>query len=138
MDVSSIWWTQVGSSVRLLERIVERLRGERSFTLVLPQPLAWPDTFYSLVKDHACSISAERTLHYAVYARVWMPLIHTKQLLNSTFSPAGIPRALLARRQLCGISLPGREAAVQQLLCVDQRHPDPRCTAGLADLRGGL
>ncbi len=67
MDVSSIWWTQVGSSVRLLERIVERLRGERSFTLVLPQPLAWPDTFYALVKDHACSISAERTLHYAVY-----------------------------------------------------------------------
>ena len=67
MDVSSIWWTQVGGSVRLIEQIEEKLRSECSFTLVLPQPLDWPDVFYSIVKDRACTISAERTLRYASY-----------------------------------------------------------------------
>ena len=64
MSLSSIWWQQVGSSLRMRQEVVRRLQNEESFVLRVPLRMPWQEDFYELMRDRLSSLNANRMVRF--------------------------------------------------------------------------
>lgn len=62
MNGGSIWWGQIGNSLRFLAKVTNVLRDCRSAVLQVPGSLPWRQEFYEAVDLRRASFSGERRL----------------------------------------------------------------------------
>lgn len=62
MNSGTIWWGQIGNSLRLLTKVTNSLRDCRSAVLQVPAHLPWKQDFYEAVDVRRAAFSAERRL----------------------------------------------------------------------------
>lgn len=62
MNPGSIWWEQIGNSLRLLNSVTECLRDCRPAVLRLPERMPWRERFYDTADMRRSAFSAERRL----------------------------------------------------------------------------
>lgn len=62
MNAGTIWWEQIGTSLRFLQEITNNLRDCRSAILQVPKRLPWRNCFYDAVDFRRASFSGERRL----------------------------------------------------------------------------
>ena len=62
MNAGSIWWGQIGNSLRLLTKVTNSLRDCQSAVLQVPRKLPWRQDFYEAVDVRRAAFSAERRL----------------------------------------------------------------------------
>ena len=62
MNAESIWWGQIGNSLRLLTKVTNNLRDCHSAVLHVPENLPWRQDFYEAVDVRRSAFSAERRL----------------------------------------------------------------------------
>lgn len=64
MNLSSIWWQQVGRSLRLFQAIVHHVQTSPSFVLRLPTLLPWEQEFYSRIQSTLSSMNANKMFRF--------------------------------------------------------------------------
>ena len=69
LHADTVWWEQIGNSLRLLSRITETLRDCRSCVLHLPRELPWRTCFYSLIDQRRTPFSMDRRLKRLAWKR---------------------------------------------------------------------
>lgn len=62
MNPGSIWWGQIGNSLRLLTKVTNNLRDCRSAVLQMPQSIPWRQDFYEAIDIRRSAFSGERRL----------------------------------------------------------------------------
>lgn len=62
MNAGSIWWGQIGNSLRLLTKVTNNLRDCHSAVLQVPESLPWRQDFYEAVDVRRAMFSGERRL----------------------------------------------------------------------------
>lgn len=62
MNPGSIWWGQIGNSLRLLTKVTNNLRDCQSTVLQVPQSLPWRQDFYEAIDIRRSAFSGERRL----------------------------------------------------------------------------
>lgn len=62
MNAGSVWWGQIGNSLRLLTNITNTLRDCQSAVLQVPQSLPWRQSFYEAIDIRRSSFSGEKRL----------------------------------------------------------------------------
>lgn len=62
MKAGTIWWSQIGNSLRLLTKVTNNLRDCHSAVLQVPQRLPWRQDFYQAIDDRRSTFSGERRL----------------------------------------------------------------------------
>lgn len=62
MNAGSIWWGQIGNSLRLLTKVTNNLRDCHSAVLQVPERLPWRQDFYEAVDVRRSAFSGERRL----------------------------------------------------------------------------
>lgn len=62
MNAGSIWWGQIGNSLRLLTKVTNNLRDCHSAVLQVPESLPWRQDFYEAVDVRRSAFSGERRL----------------------------------------------------------------------------
>lgn len=62
MNSGSIWWGQIGNSLRLLTKVTNNLRDCQSAVLQVPQNLPWRQDFYEAIDIRRSSFGGERRL----------------------------------------------------------------------------
>lgn len=62
MNPGSIWWGQIGNSLRLLTKVTNNLRDCQSAVLQVPQNLPWRRDFYEAIDIRRSAFSGERRL----------------------------------------------------------------------------
>ncbi len=62
MNPSTIWWEQIGNSLRFLGRAAAQLRDHRSALLILPQGLPWRQTFQDALDARRTAMGSDRRL----------------------------------------------------------------------------
>lgn len=62
MNPGSIWWGQIGNSLRLLTKVTNNLRDCQSAVLQVPQNLPWRQDFYEAIDIRRSAFSGERRL----------------------------------------------------------------------------
>lgn len=62
MNAGTIWWGQIGNSLRLLTKVTNNLRDCHSTVLQVPQNLPWRQDFYQAIDDRRSAFSGERRL----------------------------------------------------------------------------
>ncbi len=62
MNPGTIWWGQIGNSLRLLSKVTNALRDCHSAVLQVPQKLPWRHEFYNAVEVRRSAFGAERRL----------------------------------------------------------------------------
>lgn len=62
MNPGSIWWGQIGNSLRLLTKITNNLRDCQSAVLQVPPNLPWRQDFYEAIDIRRSAFSGERRL----------------------------------------------------------------------------
>ena len=62
MNPGSIWWGQIGNSLRFLTKVTNSLRDCQSAVLQVPQNLPWRHDFYEAIDIRRSSFSGERRL----------------------------------------------------------------------------
>lgn len=62
MNAGSIWWNQIGSSMRLLDAISGAMEARCPVLLKVPQSFPWRSTFYDAVDYRRADFCAERLL----------------------------------------------------------------------------
>lgn len=62
MNSGTIWWGQIGNSLRLLTNVTNNLRDCRSAVLQVPPNFPWRQDFYEAVDVRRCMFSGERRL----------------------------------------------------------------------------
>lgn len=62
MNAGSIWWGQIGNSLRLLTKVTNSLRDCRSAVLQVPRKFPWRQAFYEAVDARRSAFSADRRL----------------------------------------------------------------------------
>lgn len=62
MNPGSIWWGQIGNSLRLLAKVTNNLRDCQSAVLQVPQDLPWRQDFYDAIDIRRSAFSGERRL----------------------------------------------------------------------------
>ena len=62
MNPGSIWWEQIGNSLRLLTKITHNLRDCQSAVLQVPTGLPWRQSFYEAIDVRRSAFSGERSL----------------------------------------------------------------------------
>ena len=62
MNPGSIWWGQIGNSLRLLTKVTNNLRDCHSAVLQVPQNLPWRSEFYDAVDIRRSAFGGERRL----------------------------------------------------------------------------
>lgn len=83
MSLSSIWWQQVGSSLRMRQKVVRRLQNEESFVLRVPLRMPWQEDFYELMRDRLSSLNANRMVRFLTCDSALSP---GQQILNELCS----------------------------------------------------
>lgn len=64
MSHAAIWWKQLGSSIRLLDGILNPIRNERSVVLRLPVDLPWEDMFYQQAQEQLSVLHSNRMVRF--------------------------------------------------------------------------
>ena len=62
MNPGSIWWGQIGNSLRLLTKVTNNLRDCQSAVLQVPQDLPWRQDFYEAIDIRRSSFGGERRM----------------------------------------------------------------------------
>lgn len=62
MNAGTIWWGQLGSSLRLLTKVINNLRDCQSAVLQVPIPFPWRKDFYDAIEIRRAAFSAARRL----------------------------------------------------------------------------
>lgn len=62
MNAGSIWWGQIGNSLRLLTKVTNNLRDCRSAVLQVPRIFPWRQDFYDAVDVRRSAFGGERRL----------------------------------------------------------------------------
>ena len=62
MNPGSIWWGQIGNSLRLLTKVTNNLRDCQSAVLQVPKNLPWRQDFYEAIDIRRSAFSGERRL----------------------------------------------------------------------------
>lgn len=62
MNAGSIWWSQIGNSLKLLSGIVSSLRDYRSVILQIPAEFPWRQDFYTAVDDRRTGFGSQRRM----------------------------------------------------------------------------
>lgn len=62
MNPGSIWWNQIGNSLRFVEKVTDHLRYHTSVILHLPAQLPWPEHFREAVDRRRAGFCASRSL----------------------------------------------------------------------------
>lgn len=62
MNPGSIWWGQIGNSLRLLTKVTNNLRDCQSAVLQVPKKLPWRHDFYEAIDIRRSAFSGERRL----------------------------------------------------------------------------
>ncbi len=62
MNPGSIWWGQIGNSLRLLTKVTNNLRDCQSAVLQVPHNLPWRHDFYEAIDIRRSAFSGERRL----------------------------------------------------------------------------
>lgn len=62
MNAGTIWWGQIGNSLRLLTKVTNALRDCHSAVLQVPQKLPWHQDFYEAIDYRRAAFSGERRL----------------------------------------------------------------------------
>lgn len=69
MNPGSIWWGQIGNSLRLLTKVTNNLRDCQSAVLQVPQNLPWRHDFYEAIDIRRSAFSGERRLVRLVWEK---------------------------------------------------------------------
>lgn len=64
MNLSSIWWQQVGRSLRLFQAIVHHVQTSRSFVLRLPTLFPWEQEFYNRIQSTLSALDANKMFRF--------------------------------------------------------------------------
>lgn len=62
MNAGTIWWGQIGNSLRLLTKVTNNLRDCHSAVLQVPEKLPWRQDFYEAIDVRRSAFSGERRL----------------------------------------------------------------------------
>ena len=62
MSAGTIWWGQIGNSLRLLTKVTNALRDCHSAVLQVPTKLPWRNNFYEAIDYRRAAFSGERRL----------------------------------------------------------------------------
>ena len=62
MNSGTIWWGQIGNSLRLLTKVTNNLRDCHSAVLQVPEKLPWRQDFYEAIDVRRSAFSGERRL----------------------------------------------------------------------------
>lgn len=62
MNPGAIWWGQIGTSLKFIESVSNRLRDCRSAVLRVPRRFPWRQDFYASIDLHRTAFSGERRL----------------------------------------------------------------------------
>lgn len=61
-NAGTVWWEQIGNSLRLLARVTAHLRDGRSAVLAFPSNLPWRERFYEEIDVRRAGFSMDRRL----------------------------------------------------------------------------
>lgn len=62
MNAGSIWWGQIGNSIRLLTKVTNNLRDCQSTVLQIPRTLPWRQDFYDAIDFRRTSFGGDRRM----------------------------------------------------------------------------